>query len=107
MPICKSTPSTATSKKSSTDISADHVTEAAQVKRTREQAYFNSYDFDAIEVLPYDDDEDDDEPAAVHAGGGGGGSRASSGRYSAHSGSNKYAYQLQQRLGNFFGHKYK
>ncbi|XP_017078961.1 uncharacterized protein LOC108113043 [Drosophila eugracilis] len=58
MPICKSSPGTA-SKKTATDISADHVTEAAQVKRTREQAYFNSYDFDAIEVLPYDEEDDE------------------------------------------------
>ncbi|XP_030369014.1 homeobox protein prospero [Scaptodrosophila lebanonensis] len=60
MPICKNSPTTA-SNKTAADISADHVTEAAQVKRQREQAYFNSYDFDAIEVLPYD--EDDEEPA--------------------------------------------
>lgn len=38
-----------------------HTSEAAKVKRTREQAYFNSYDFDAIEVLPYDDEEDEDD----------------------------------------------
>ncbi|XP_023171602.2 uncharacterized protein LOC111599958 [Drosophila hydei] len=61
MPICKSTPAMATSKKTASDISSDHVTEAAQVKRIREQAYFNSYDFDAIEVLPYDEDNDDEE----------------------------------------------
>ncbi|XP_055917186.1 uncharacterized protein LOC129949639 [Eupeodes corollae] len=35
-----------------------HDSEAAKVKRTKEQAYFNSYDFDAIEVLPYDEDEE-------------------------------------------------
>lgn len=73
------------------------------MKRTREQAYFNSYDFDAIEVLPYD--EDDDE-AVPH-------SRGSSGRYSVANGSNssnsnaaaitKFAYL--QRFGAFFGHK--
>uniref|UniRef100_A0A6P4FSA9 Uncharacterized protein LOC108052606 n=1 Tax=Drosophila rhopaloa TaxID=1041015 RepID=A0A6P4FSA9_DRORH len=57
MPICKSSPGMA-SKKTASDISADHVTEGAQVKRTREQAYFNSYDFDAIEVLPYDEEDD-------------------------------------------------
>ncbi|XP_065370142.1 box A-binding factor [Calliphora vicina] len=38
-----------------------HTSEAAKVKRTREQAYFNSYDFDAIEVLPYEDEEDEDD----------------------------------------------
>ncbi|XP_060660021.1 RING finger protein B [Drosophila nasuta] len=121
MPICKSSPAMASSKKTATDISADHVTEAAQVKRTREQAYFNSYDFDAIEVLPYDEDDDETVPH----------SRSSSGRYSgangshnshsnshsnsnsnshsnSHSNSNaaaitKFAYL--QRLGAFFGHK--
>ncbi|GBP08307.1 hypothetical protein EVAR_71258_1 [Eumeta japonica] len=36
-------------------------TRSSQSERTREQAYFNSYDFDAIEVLPYDDDEDEEE----------------------------------------------
>ncbi|KAL7735909.1 hypothetical protein ACLKA6_002358 [Drosophila palustris] len=98
MPICKSSPATATSKKTATDISADHVTEAAQVQRTREQAYFNSYDFDAIEVLPYDEDDDEAVP------------RGSSGRYSMANGSNsnavaitKFAYL--QRFGAFFGHK--
>ncbi|EDV59619.1 uncharacterized protein LOC6541034 [Drosophila erecta] len=80
MPICKSSPGTA-SKKTATDISADHVTEAAQVKRTREQAYFNSYDFDAIEVLPYE--EDDDE-----AGGTGRSRSRSQSRSQSRSGSN-------------------
>ena len=60
MPIYHKTPSTGNSN--STEID-NHTSEAAKVKRTREQAYFNSYDFDAIEVLPYanDDDEDDDD----------------------------------------------
>ncbi|XP_037953310.1 uncharacterized protein LOC119683603 [Teleopsis dalmanni] len=40
----------------STADKIDYTSEAAKVKRTREQAYFNSYNFDAIEVLPYDDD---------------------------------------------------
>ncbi|SPP75564.1 uncharacterized protein LOC117582100 [Drosophila guanche] len=94
MPICKSSGATA-SKKAPTDISADHVTEAAQVKRTREQAYFNSYDFDAIEVLPYDEDGDGDDGDAASR---------SSGRYSVpHEplGAPKFAYL--QRLGAFFG----
>ncbi|KAH8407579.1 hypothetical protein KR222_007450 [Zaprionus bogoriensis] len=92
MPICKSSPAAATSKKTATDISADHVTEAAQVKRTREQAYFNSYDFDAIEVLPYDEGDDEEsrdnniETASTVA-----------------AGITKFAYL--QRLGSFFGHK--
>ncbi|BFG03516.1 uncharacterized protein DMAD_02753 [Drosophila madeirensis] len=92
MPICKSSGAT-TSKKAPTDISADHVTEAAQVKRTREQAYFNSYDFDAIEVLPYDEDGDDGDATS-----------RSSGRYSVpHEpiAAPKFAYL--QRLGAFFG----
>uniref|UniRef100_A0A1B0FGL4 Uncharacterized protein n=1 Tax=Glossina morsitans morsitans TaxID=37546 RepID=A0A1B0FGL4_GLOMM len=38
-----------------------HTSEAAKVKRNREQAYFNSYNFDAIEVLPYDGDDDGDD----------------------------------------------
>ncbi|XP_022229377.2 uncharacterized protein LOC111078817 [Drosophila obscura] len=97
MPICKSSGATA-SKKAPTDISADHVTEAAQVKRTREQAYFNSYDFDAIEVLPYD--EDDGETAGRSRSR----SSSSSGRYSVpHDplGATKFAYL--HRLGAFFG----
>lgn len=95
MPICKSSPAAATSsKKNATDISADHVTEAAQVKRTREQAYFNSYDFDAIEVLPYDEEEGDEEA----------GSRSVNASASAlPAGITKFAYL--QRLGAFFGHK--
>ncbi|XP_037714754.1 uncharacterized protein LOC119550251 [Drosophila subpulchrella] len=116
MPICKNSPGTA-SKKTATDISADHVTEAAQVKRTREQAYFNSYDFDAIEVLPYD--EEDDEARDRSQGGsrsrshsrsrsqsrnGSSSSRSSSTRsYSAPKdpgAANKFAYL--QRLGAFF-----
>lgn len=95
MPICKSSPAAGTSsKKNATDISADHVTEAAQVKRTREQAYFNSYDFDAIEVLPYDEEEEEGEedsrpvnPSAT----------------ALPAGINKFAYL--QRLGAIFGHK--
>ncbi|KAL9917295.1 uncharacterized protein ACN2A1_003127 [Glossina fuscipes fuscipes] len=38
-----------------------HTSEAAKVKRNREQAYFNSYNFDAIEALPYDGDDDEDD----------------------------------------------
>ncbi|XP_016967907.1 uncharacterized protein LOC108036346 [Drosophila biarmipes] len=114
MPICKNLPGTA-SKKTATDISADHVTEAAQVKRTREQAYFNSYDFDAIEVLPYD--EEDDEAGDTSQGrsrshsrsrsqsrNGSSSSRSSSTRrYTASKdpgATNKFAYL--QRLGAFF-----
>ncbi|KAH8374451.1 hypothetical protein KR200_009323 [Drosophila serrata] len=111
MPICKSSPGAA-SKKTATDISADHVTEAAQVKRTREQAYFNSYDFDAIEVLPYD--EEDDETGSTgpsrsrsqsRSQSRSGSSRSSSARsYSAPhdptGAGNKFAYL--QRLGAFF-----
>ncbi|KAH8308720.1 hypothetical protein KR059_001068 [Drosophila kikkawai] len=111
MPICKSSPGAA-SKKTATDISADHVTEAAQVKRTREQAYFNSYDFDAIEVLPYD--EEDDETGSTsqsrsrsqsRSQSRSGSSRSSSARsYSATNdptgAGNKFAYL--QRLGAFF-----
>ena len=60
MPIYHKTPSTGNSNPIEID---NHTSEAAKVKRTREQAYFNSYDFDAIVVLPYanDDDEDDDD----------------------------------------------
>ncbi|KAH8372663.1 hypothetical protein KR009_002378 [Drosophila setifemur] len=110
MPICKSS-QTSASKKTATDISADHVTEAAQVKRTREQAYFNSYDFDAIEVLPYD--EEDDETGGTsksrsrirsQSRTGSSSSRSSSARsYSAAndpSASSKFAYL--HRLGAFF-----
>ncbi|KAH8258013.1 hypothetical protein KR038_004339 [Drosophila bunnanda] len=111
MPICKSSPGAA-SKKTATDISADHVTEAAQVKRTREQAYFNSYDFDAIEVLPYD--EEDDETGSTgqsrsrsqsRSQSRSGSSRSSSARsYSAPhdptGAGNKFAYL--HRLGAFF-----
>lgn len=46
-----------------------HASEAAKVKRTKEQAYFNSYDFDAIEVLPYDEDEVDCPPSAAKQNG--------------------------------------
>ncbi|KAH8254400.1 hypothetical protein KR032_009871 [Drosophila birchii] len=111
MPICKSSPGAA-SKKTATDISADHVTEAAQVKRTREQAYFNSYDFDAIEVLPYDEEDDDTGSTSQsrsrsqsRSQSRSGSSRSSSARsYSApHDPSgagNKFAYL--QRLGAFF-----
>lgn len=114
MPICKSSPGTA-SKKTATDISADHVTEAAQVKRTREQAYFNSYDFDAIEVLPYEE-EDDEAGGTSHSRSrsrsqsrsqsrcGSSSSRSSSTRsYSAAKepgAGHKFAYL--QRLGAFF-----
>ncbi|XP_015040359.2 uncharacterized protein [Drosophila pseudoobscura] len=101
MPICKSSGATA-SNKAPTDISADHVTEAAQVKRTREQAYFNSYDFDAIEVLPYD--EDDGEAAGRSRSRSRSRSSSSSGRYSVpHDpvGAPKFAYL--HRLGAFFG----
>ncbi|KAH8284653.1 hypothetical protein KR018_010445 [Drosophila ironensis] len=113
MPICKSSQGT-TSNKTAADISADHVTEAAQVQRTREQAYFNSYDFDAIEVLPYD--EEDDEPVQGRSRGrsrsqsrsqsrsGSTSSRSSSARsYSAANEAGavgKFAYL--QRLGAFF-----
>lgn len=105
MPICKSSPGAA-SKKTATDISADHVTEAAQVKRTREQAYFNSYDFDAIEVLPYDEEEDDETggTSQSRSQSRSGSSRSSSARsYSAPndpSAANKFPYL--QRLGAFF-----
>ncbi|KAH8290235.1 hypothetical protein KR054_001241 [Drosophila jambulina] len=112
MPICKSSPGAA-SKKTGTDISADHVTEAAQVKRTREQAYFNSYDFDAIEVLPYDEEEDDETGSTSQSRSRSqsrsqsrsGSSRSSSARsYSAPhdptGAGNKFAYL--QRLGAFF-----
>lgn len=114
MPICKSSPGTA-SNKTATDISADHVTEAAQVKRTREQAYFNSYDFDAIEVLPYEE-EDDEAGGTSHSRSrsrsqsrsqsrcGSSSSRSSSTRsYSAAKepgAGHKFAYL--QRLGAFF-----
>lgn len=96
MPICKSSPAAGTSKKSTTDISADHVTEAAQVKRTREQAYFNSYDFDAIEVLPYD--EEGDEESETRSG-----DNPSESAAVTAAGITKFAYL--QRLGAFFGHK--
>lgn len=94
MPICKSSPAAGTSKKSATDISADHVTEAAQVKRTREQAYFNSYDFDAIEVLPYDEEGDEESTRS---------GENPSGSAAVNAGITKFAYL--QRLGAFFGHK--
>ncbi|EDW89250.1 uncharacterized protein LOC6528492 [Drosophila yakuba] len=108
MPICKSSPGTA-SKKTATDISADHVTEAAQVKRTREQAYFNSYDFDAIEVLPYEEEGDEAGPTSrsrsrSQSRSSSSRSRSSSTRsYSAAKdpgAGNKFAYL--QRLGAFF-----
>ncbi|KAH8232988.1 hypothetical protein KR026_002528 [Drosophila bipectinata] len=114
MPICKSSQVTA-SKKTATDISADHVTEAAQVQRTREQAYFNSYDFDAIEVLPYDEEDDDTggtsqgrsrsrSQSRSQSRSGSSSSRSSSARsYSAAhdpNGVGKFAYL--QRLGAFF-----
>ncbi|XP_043662165.1 uncharacterized protein LOC122626103 [Drosophila teissieri] len=106
MPICKSSPGTA-SKKTATDISADHVTEAAQVKRTREQAYFNSYDFDAIEVLPYEEEGDEERSRSrsrSQSRSASSRSRSSSTRsYSAAKdpgAGNKFAYL--QRLGAFF-----
>ncbi|EDV37804.1 uncharacterized protein Dana_GF13640, isoform C [Drosophila ananassae] len=114
MPICKSSQVTA-SKKTATDISADHVTEAAQVQRTREQAYFNSYDFDAIEVLPYDEEDDDTgdtsqgrsrsrSQSRSQSRSGSSSSRSSSAKsYSAAhdpNGVGKFAYL--QRLGAFF-----
>ncbi|XP_034478494.1 uncharacterized protein LOC117784784 [Drosophila innubila] len=98
MPICKSSPATATSKKTATDISADHVTEAAQVKRTREQAYFNSYDFDAIEVLPYDEDDDEAVPQRRYSE-----ANNNNNRDSNAAGITKFAYL--QRFGAFFAHK--
>ncbi|XP_068146573.1 uncharacterized protein [Drosophila tropicalis] len=91
MPICKSS-----AAKTAADISADHVTEAAQVKRTREQAYFNSYDFDAIEVLPYDEDEDDEMEAASSSSN----DQAPGRGYPVESSANKFTYL--QRLGGFF-----
>ncbi|KRG03943.1 homeobox protein prospero isoform X2 [Drosophila mojavensis] len=94
MPICKSTPAMATSKKTASDISSDHVTEAAQVKRIREQAYFNSYDFDAIEVLPYDEDNDEEEEEEEEE--------------EEDEDSNRHApikYAYLQRLGAFFNQK--
>ncbi|XP_023300243.2 homeobox protein cut [Lucilia cuprina] len=60
MPIYHKTPPTTGGNHNTAEIDY-HTSEAAKVKRTREQAYFNSYDFDAIEVLPYDDEEDEDD----------------------------------------------
>ncbi|XP_061391783.1 uncharacterized protein LOC133327237, partial [Musca vetustissima] len=63
MPIYHKTPPTVSGSHATSEID-NHTSEAAKVKRTREHAYFNSYDFDAIEVLPYD--EDDDEEGEGH-----------------------------------------
>lgn len=66
------------------------------MKRTREQAYFNSYDFDAIEVLPYD--EEGDEESETRSG-----DNPSRSATVTAAGITKFAYL--QRLGAFFGHK--
>lgn len=52
MPICNKP---AQSAKNTAEFD-DYASEAAKMKRTREQAYFNSYNFDAIH--PYDKDND-------------------------------------------------
>lgn len=60
MPIYHKTPPSIVGNHATSEID-NHTSEAAKVKRTREHAYFNSYDFDAIEVLPYDDDDEEEE----------------------------------------------
>ncbi|XP_036342364.1 probable serine/threonine-protein kinase DDB_G0282963, partial [Rhagoletis pomonella] len=63
MPICNKPP---LSEAKSATAFDDHASEAAKMKRTREQAYFNSYNFDAIQALPYNNDgEELVEEAAV------------------------------------------
>ncbi|XP_055854008.1 uncharacterized protein LOC129917846 [Episyrphus balteatus] len=57
MPTCDNKSKLTSSGNPSAAEPDHHASEAAKVKRTKEQAYFNSYDFDAIEVLPYDEDE--------------------------------------------------
>ncbi|XP_067630145.1 uncharacterized protein [Eurosta solidaginis] len=73
MPICNK-PSLALSQSKSATEFNDHASEAAKMKRTREQAYFNSYNFDAIEqVFPYCHDmqkmEEEGNDAAGEEGG--------------------------------------
>ncbi|XP_013117004.2 serine-rich adhesin for platelets [Stomoxys calcitrans] len=60
MPIYHKTPPSVVGNHATSDID-NHTSEAAKVKRTREHAYFNSYDFDAIEVLPYDEEDEEEE----------------------------------------------
>lgn len=60
MPIYHKAPPSIAGSHTTADIDY-HTSEAAKVKRTREQAYFNSYDFDAIEVLPYDDEDEEEK----------------------------------------------
>ncbi|XP_049309382.1 uncharacterized protein LOC105229187 [Bactrocera dorsalis] len=60
MPICNK-PAQATKNVAEFD---DYASEAAKMKRTREQAYFNSYNFDAIH--PYDKDNEAIEEMGVH-----------------------------------------
>ncbi|XP_075166314.1 uncharacterized protein LOC142238522 [Haematobia irritans] len=65
MPIYHKAPPSVVGNHATSEID-NHTSEAAKVKRTREHAYFNSYDFDAIEVLPYDDEDEDDEGRGGH-----------------------------------------
>lgn len=60
MPICENKPIT-----TPVTTEEDHHAEAAKVKKSREQAYFNSYDFDAIEVLPSEDEDIDESKETV------------------------------------------
>ncbi|XP_054088763.1 serine-rich adhesin for platelets [Zeugodacus cucurbitae] len=62
MPICNKPAQALSQKKNATEFD-DYASEAAKMKRTREQAYFNSYNFDAIQ--PYDP-KDFEEQGVVH-----------------------------------------
>ncbi|XP_053967376.1 uncharacterized protein LOC128868855 [Anastrepha ludens] len=68
MPIYNKPPLSLSQAKGATEFD-DHASEAAKMKRTREQAYFNSYNFDAIQTLPYDNDiEEMEEKVQQQAG---------------------------------------
>ncbi|CAD7014729.1 unnamed protein product [Ceratitis capitata] len=54
MPICNKPP-LPVGTANSVDEFDDHASEVAKMRHTREQAYFNSYNFDAIPVLPVEE----------------------------------------------------